>query len=66
MPIVSYGGGWDIKEEEKVIPPKSCSLCGEEIIEFYYIGYNGNKIYAEICDRITCVSWLKYKVKRSV
>ena len=41
-------------------PPEKCDFCAIKIEsgDFYYGGYDANKIYAETCENIRCHQWL--------
>jgi hypothetical protein len=43
-----------------------CEFCTTKIEEgdYYYVGYDENKIYAEICTDFKCTQWLKWKARQ--
>lgn len=46
--------------------PDKCVFCSRKIEDgdFFNVGYDRYKIYAETCDRIHCKQWLKWKMRR--
>lgn len=68
---MTYGSGWGKKAYEKVydekkgmMPPETCDLCGGEIQDYYYVGFDQHRIYAEVCDKQQCMKWLKWSIKK--
>ena len=63
-----FGGWWQRQQAAKASaenakkykPPKMCTFCTKKIEDgdFFYAGYDRNKIYAETCDHIKCYQWL--------
>jgi len=53
-------------KREKWKPPEKCTFCGKKIEDYDYfnVGYDRYKIYAETCDDIKCKQWLKWKARR--
>ena len=45
--------------------PSSCDLCGKVIVEddYYYIGIDGQGVFAATCANTNCTRWLKNKRK---
>ncbi len=53
------------EEKKKRKPPDKCVFCGRkiEVGDYFNIGYDRYRIYAETCDHIHCKQWLKWKVR---
>ena len=45
--------------------PSNCDLCGKKIVEddYYYLGIDGQDVFAVTCDSTNCTRWLKNKRK---
>lgn len=58
---------WSQREEEKAKykAPDSCTFCSNKIEDgdYFYAGYDDNRIYAETCDAFQCHKWLKWKAR---
>ena len=60
----TFGAGWGkAKETPELKPPESCSFCGGIPVDFYWVGFDQYRIYAETCNQIKCHKWLKEKVR---
>lgn len=65
-----YGGAqnwWaeQQKKKESYKAPDKCTFCNRKIEDgdFFYVGRDKNKIFAETCDNLKCHTWLKYKLR---